>query len=227
MPWMALLAAAFADCGPGGLTTLPASGGTLAGELVLTGSGVDRGRLRPATEVALRSGDEEIALRVVDTLVGTLDTTQWVLAPVAPPAPDRPWVLVIDGQIEEGFERGAKRPLSWTVGPSGPALAWTGVPEVRSTARHRMGCGPSVQVLVAVPVMGAAAIEVAVRPVAGGPVGRARLPIHDGTVSIGRGMCGGPFELEAGVEYFAALVAIDPQGRRAPADDSPLRFTAP
>ena len=220
------LAAAHADCAGGSTNTLPAPGGLLRGQLVLEATGHFRERYADL-DAELVSGDRRVELRVVETLKGSFDLQQWVLVPEVPLEPGRRWVLELDGEPLVQYFDGKHQPATWTSAASDEALAWRGTPQVRSTERAHFGCGPAVSVVVDVPVAGAVAIEATVRRVDGGQEGTARVPVTDGQVVLGHGMCAGAFELDEGVEYFADLVAVDARGKELVADDSPIRFTAP
>ena len=56
------------------------------------------------------------------------------------------------------------------------------------------------------------------------PVVRHVVPIKDGEIQIGRGMCGGPFQLEPGKSYTATLTLIDAAGNTTPAANKPIQF---
>jgi hypothetical protein len=53
------------------------------------------------------------------------------------------------------------------------------------------------------------------------------LPVREGLVSIGHGMCSGPFEFKPGTRYSATFWAVDLAGNEPPAPGMPVEFEGP
>ena len=224
------LGIAHAKCMPGSSSFSPEPGSQIAdrAEIVWTATGSEREQLEASGDLALVSEGSRVPLRDVETLEGSFQMTQLVLAPTKPLSAGR-WTLVRGEEPLQERSTGELRPVSFVVAEGAPVEApiWRSSPQVARREREELGCGPAVEVAVEVKVANAQWIEATVREAELGSTGTIRLAIRDGQISIGHGMCSGAFELTHGEVYFADLIAVGPLGQRVPADDLPIRFTAP
>lgn len=220
MPVVFLVAhVAAAKCASGGLSVLSVGPIGVLDEIVVTARDGDRDALA-ADPIALVADGDVVPLVRVTALAGSFDSAQLVLRPSRPLAVGVAYVLRVG-------DRPVGDPLVVVEHPAAGPPAWNGSPQVLSRTRRELGCGPAVEVVVSVEVTDATSLEATVWPAEGGEPASARLPVVDGKVTIGHGMCSGPFALDQGRAYFADLVAVDARGRRADADDTPIRFVAP
>jgi hypothetical protein len=124
-------------------------------------------------------------------------------------------------------------PQTWRVLPSAAAetatatrpLTWSAPPVVTNSNYQELGCGPSSLVDISIATSALAdAVEVNVVNTTEPNKAQSRmmvLPIIDGHISVGQGMCGGAFVFAPGEEVRLRLVAIkDKQLVLAPAEVS-------
>src|SRR5262249_52948639 len=139
---------AAAKCAAGTVEVWPPEGVPLPpnGRVLVRATGVSRG---PLAGLALRapqlvSANDRVPLRIVARNDGELSVAQVVLQPATPLRPGTAYRLDLPG---------VEAQATWTTsaGPDQFAPRWTGPPEVVSSQRHELGCGPESHVTVKVP----------------------------------------------------------------------------
>jgi len=224
-----LTALAWADCAGGGLGIVPEAGARVPSEpqLVVQASGFDRDRfadLDPADLALVPQGGEPVGVRIVAVHQGDFTDTQIIVAPAAP-LPAGRVELTVRGERPEVWTGSERVPMHWTVTEVPDAApTWAEPPAVASTDRTPFGCGPAVSITVTTAV-DAPWVEASVARAGHDPV-TARLPVEDGTISLGHTMCSGMLELQEGERYEARLTAVSATGQRSAAPE-PVAFTAP
>lgn len=225
--WTHLIALAFADCMSGSLSVMPDVGSVVPPnpELVVHAYGTRRADLTDlrGEDLLLRSADgSEVPVTIEARHRGSFSDLQLVVRPEAP-LPEGDVTLWVDGEALTVWHDGKHRPLRWRVGAETEEPSWAGAPALRDTTRELMGCGPAVWAEVAVATE-APWVDVELSP-EGGETVSGRLPVDEGQVRIGHGMCSGMFELHEGVAYTAHFTAVGADGQRVEAPRS-VRFVA-
>lgn len=228
MIWVVLMTSAMADCMSGSLSAWPAVGAELPadGEVLVQAYGTERATLEKLGDdgFALVQGSDRIALKRVETLHGSFSDDQAVLAPAEAPGPGA-WTLHVGGEPLTVWQDGEHQPVRWTftaVDPEPPT--WTGAPVATTSDREYFGCGPGVTVGYRVPVRDTTWLLASVSD--GETRTTVRLPVNDGEVRLGHGMCSGLIELDEGRRYTASFVPIGADGTRS-ADARSVEFVAP
>lgn len=157
-----------------------------------------------------------VALVVAATHVGDFGLTQAVLEPAETLKPATRYTLVLRGADGErvrtrAFSGGRMKAIGWTTAAARPApLALTGAPRVTGQSFQRFGCGPASHVEVSVPATAGApiAVEVKLRE-AGADAPRSYVvPVRDGVLAVGHGMCSGAFRLTGPERRFTAELTV-------------------
>lgn len=105
---------------------------------------------------------------------------------------------------------------------------WVAAPVVERSVYQPMGCGPAAYVRIRIPAQGTPPLLV--ETLLSHPSGAHttyELPVEDGHIDVGHGMCHGAFRLRPGVGYRAQLTLIDGRGRRAAMPGPPLTVLGP
>lgn len=225
-----------ADCASGAVSVWPTPGEPLdpTGVIVVEGYGHDQewvldiARLSPRLE----SGREQVPLRVVERHQGAFEVAQVVLAPVRPLGTGARYRLALTGRpVPEIWTSRSFEVPAWHVGHPDRAAPLVRSPaRLRDTSFVRFGCGPGIHAHVAVDIDDHAhtLVRVRVTPKAGGETVEYVIPAGDGAVSVGHGMCSGPFRLEPGRGYVIRLVeAIDVAGNTTPIAGGPIVVDMP
>lgn len=246
---LAMVAIAFpteteAKCAGHSVRTWPEPGETLPANrprIVVTGYRNARPVIRNLAEdpPALVSDDETVALEHVETLQSSEGLAQVVLRATEHLTTGNTYELDDDRLTLHGSRArllpagGGENRLEWTAGsPDRDAPELDGRPEQTGATYQPLGCGPASYVEIAPSVVGDASDDVIYRgrlePAEGSGAAQEFwvAPDADGSVSIGHGMCGGPFDLEEGGSYLLRLQAMDGAGNRS-AYSEPIEVTGP
>lgn len=87
---------------------------------------------------------------------------------------------------------------------------WTSQVKVLDKSWTEFGCGPASEVWLDVPLSESpSAVLVTVAATKGAPENAMILPVRDGKVMLGHGMCSGAFEFSAEQEYQATVMGLD------------------
>ncbi len=224
---LALMSIASADCMSGNLSVWPAAGTELpaSGQLVVQAYGSDRPKLSKARSYALVSGDQRVDLKIGNRLHGSFSDDQQLLTPRNPVPPGK-WTLEMAGEPLVLWTGKAHEAVSWTFSAPDPEPpTWAGAPSVAKKDRQFFGCGPGVSVVVEVPTRDTVWMEVEVDSDSDEPV-KVWLPVQEGKITIGHGMCSGLIELEMDRTYTVELTPIGADGRRGKTAAA-LEFVAP
>lgn len=234
-------ALATARCMSGYLTAWPPADTALPTQPMILVDGFGD-RQTEITELAeggvarLVAGKHRIELKVEAVHVGAFGLTQAVLSPTAPLKPSTRYRLELrtaDGRrvpttrfAEDGVE-----PIGWTTAgvDAGTApLTLTSAPKVTGQSYRRLGCGPSSRVEVSLPATSSTALAVEVRLKELGADGAMQtyvVPVVDGQVSLGHGMCSGAFRLTGAERRFRAELVVRDAGGDAVAAPEALTFS--
>lgn len=173
----------------------------------------------------LVAGKQKITLRLDALHAGAFGLTQAVL--VSPRTLKAGTRYTLDLRGPDGkrvpittYVDGRSRPMSWTTarGKLAP-LRMRGAPKVGGQSYQRYGCGPASYVELSVPAASGApvAVEVALTELGGkgaNPTSTYVVPVRDGKLRIGHGMCSGPFRITGAERRFEVeLTALDAAGR--------------
>lgn len=224
---IALMSSASADCMSGSLSVSPPPNTELpaAAQVVVQAYGSDRPTLAKSTSFQLARGGEHIDLERVAQLHGSFMDDQLVLTPERAPGAGS-WTLELDGEPLTLWTGKAHEAVQWQFSAPDPEPpTWAGAPAVVEKARQHFGCGPGVSVVVSVPTRDAVWMEAEVEA-GGDPPVQVRLPIQDGRVTLGHGMCSGLLELTMDQVTLVQLTPIGADGRRGETS-RPLKFVAP
>jgi hypothetical protein len=185
-------------------------------------------------ELRLVSEGHVVNLEVVEHYLGEMSVAQVLLRPLEALKTGNIYWLSIEG-IDEGFryyDENEWRRQEWLVTGllDNDSPVWMAGPEVVDSRRIPYGCGPAVEVDLAVdlaekePVMAWVQIQAT-----GSHTSKSvyLIPVKRGIVTIGHGMCSGPFILEKGVAYNADVILIDRSGNRSDSRRLGEPFRAP
>lgn len=231
------LAAAFiapsiaqAKCMAGNITAWPPPDTALPTRpmILLEGFGDDQpyiAALAAGGTARLVAGKRRVKLSLDALHVGGFGLTQAVLISPRALEAGRHYTLEVHGPSGKRvpittWVDGASRPMGWTVAraPAGK-LALRGGARVTGEDYTRFGCGPASHVEVSVPATSGAplAVEVALTELGGAGAGHTRtyvVPLRDGQLRIGHGMCSGAFRVTGPERRFEAeLTVLDAAGR--------------
>jgi hypothetical protein len=185
----------------------------------------------------LVAGNERVALQVVKICEGEFKLTQALLQPKSPLKQGLTYHLVIDNRRDTSafkrydFKLERHVPLEWTVAGEADheAPSWTTAPIEVERHYTMYGCGPDMGVSFAIVCPATEELRVLseVRAVGKSKWTDYYLPVEDGKVEIGRGMCAGAFLLRDAAEFDVQFTLVDMAGNQSKVWDSPIRFKAP
>lgn len=185
----------------------------------------------------LVAGNERVALQVVKICEGEFRLTQALLQPQSPLKQGLTYHLVIDNRRDTSafkrydFKLEQHVPLEWTVAgkPDYEVPTWTTAPIEMDRHYTLFGCGPSLGVGFAIACQSDQQYRVLseVREVGKSKWTDYYLPVENGKVEIGRGMCAGAFLLRDAAEFEVQFTLVDMAGNQSKVWDSPIRFKAP
>ena len=216
----------FADCGGGGLTAFPHSGkirkncvfvvdGYASSQKVIQG-------LTKKFPVYLKSGSEQIPLKVLEICVGDFYMTQAILKPEKPLTSGKEYQLIIENlpghnQLSVYNPKTHKSdPISYFVTDASDtdAPVWTQKPKEKDKSLVHFGCGPSIHVNFKLNVKEESdfLIRTTVKNVKTGSETTYYIGSEDNVLSIGHGMCSGAFDFDDSVNYEAKFAVMDFSG---------------
>lgn len=184
----------------------------------------------------LRGGGEVIPLEPQLAFAGQMAIEQVLYKPVRPLTPGVEYRLFAEA-VREGAladsDVDCPAPYRW-VGDDGadtsPPIA-VGPPAVVGSRHIPFGCGPEIEVDVRLPVRDESALlaMVYLSPAreTDGASGTYLLPIVDGVVSIGHGMCSGAFRLQPGGDYSVRFEILDVAGNLVLPWQAPVTIHVP
>lgn len=231
---------AAAECALGGYSAWPPPGPVPRNTVILVEVygylGRPLGSAWPAT-AELRGGGDVVPLEPQLRFTGQAGGSQVLLEPTRPLTPGVEYELFMP-ELEDGplthitFERPEFVPYRWTAHEATDRTAPVSVGEPKVAERRYIewGCGSEIEVDVRLTARDSGPLlALAELTPTGGTLeeaGAYLLPVVDGAVSIGHGMCGGAFDLKPGGEYLLRLAILDSAGNRADPWPTPLRFQA-
>jgi hypothetical protein len=239
----ALPSSAIGKCGSGFVSVFPATDVPLPtnGRIVLESDPYFEleGGASPWPPMELRREAERIPLKVL-TAHGGVGVVQVVLAPDRELRPLTRYELHFAhaGDPPESYPGGKadRWTMSWTTasGPDHIAPLWKSAPKLGRDVNRLLPCGPEISVEVQVAFAHAEPVQILaeLRPIARSPIGSSRpssylLRLDRGLVRIGRGMCGGAFQLVAGSRYSLKLSAVDAAGNSSRAPGRAIEIVGP
>lgn len=180
----------------------------------------------------LVAGSHRVALVVEAIHVGDFGLTQAVLKPAEPLKPSTKYTLVLRGADKQRvrtrtFSGGDTKAIGWTTAAARPApLALTGAPAVTGQSFQRFGCGPASHVEVSLPATAGTpiAVEVTLREEGAEAARSYVVPVRDGVLAIGHGMCSGAFRLTGPERRFTAELTVRDAAGDAIAVPDAIRF---
>lgn len=226
----------FADCGGGGLTAFPKQKEIQKNSLfVLDGHAYSQPIIKNLSiqyPVYLQSGTEKIKLKVLETHVGALHTSQALLKPEKPLTPGKKYQLIVevfsDGSTvtrsnsDKASVKTNSKDITKTIVASYLVMAksdtkrpeWIKTPVETSKELEHFGCGPSIHVNFKLEVKESAAylIKTTLKSVDTGIETIYYLFDQNGTLSVGHGMCAGAFDFNDGMKYEAKFQIMDASG---------------
>jgi hypothetical protein len=208
----AIGAEARADCGAAEIAPLAPSPAPVLPTNALIAIQAPAGRAASLVPgLALHSEGEVIPVELVAVHEGEAEVSQVLVRPSRPLTPR----TEVRGRWTGTPSRSTRE---WRIGRTGDgpdrqAPRWSRDPSVIDTHFTLYLCGPEIQAVARVAADGDDAPYVEV------VVGRTTylLPIVDGTVTIGRRMCNGEFDLDTRKTHVASLVLVDAAGNRSAA----------
>lgn len=217
----------FADCAGAGLWVYPTQKeikknnlfileGYAHSQQVITG-------LNTEFPVYLESGNERIALIVLETHAGLFELTQAILKPEKPLTPGKEYIFVIDKLVNHpvpGIYNPKTRksdPISFVVKNESDTEApqWIKTPKEKDKSLVHFGCGPAIYVRFELKVKESSdfLVKTTFKSV---ETGRETVyyVMTDGgqTFSLGHDMCSGEFDFKDGVNYQAKFAIMDASG---------------
>lgn len=226
-----------ARCASGVLTAWPPTDAPLAlrPTILLEGTGTQQptiAALGKDGRAALVHGKQRIPLTVEAIHPGARRVTQAVLTPASPLTPGTRYALELRDAAGKrvavtDYAAERPRPTAWTTAAAAtPPPTLTAAPTVVDKTHAQFGCGPAAHVHLAVSATAPAplAAEVTLREDGAAPITYV-VPIEDGALHLGHGMCGGPFDLTGPERQLRAELTLrDAAGHRVHVP-TPLTFT--
>ena len=178
--------------------------------ILINGMGGHQATVQGLKGASLVTPGHRVPLNKIATYVGAFRVTQTVWTPKQPLKPGKTYTLVVQGKSKTWrpsdyvADSNQKVRHTYTVSKTPrPALAWTGAPSLGQGSVQQFGCGPAVHQGVVLPTTRADGL-VQVTITQGAKVQTHVLPLaKDGTLSLGHGMCSGPFQVGGAGEYTA------------------------
>ena len=240
---------AFADCAMGSFSCWPNTDKLpVNGVLVLTAAGAYQATLDALAQqdcrLSLVSDGDSVPLAAEAVYVGSYQQKQLVLRPQRPLTEGASyglrvtegksdflsiWLAQCERMSASAAAHAAWYRSSWTIGPAVRTQpAWEAQPRLGQTSHFLFGCGPAKNQDVKVKVEGAANALVLVKlDGKAGDSATQLLPIREGKIGIGHGMCYGGFKLAKDVQYSAELTLVGASGALGPKASKALTFSEP
>ncbi len=187
--------------------------------------------------VYLVSAEESVELEVLEICEGEFRLTQALLQPKTLLKQGLTYHLEIknrgndDAFTRYDFKLRQNVPPEWTVAKEADreSPSWTTAPIEVERYYTMFGCGPSLGVsfAMACPSDQQFRVRAEVRPVGKSKWTAYYLPVENGAVKIGHGMCSGAFLLEDAAEFEVQFTLVDMAGNQSKVWETPIRFKAP
>lgn len=172
--------------------------------------------------IYLKSGNERILLKVVETHVGQFLLTQAILKPEKALVPGKNYQLIIENLPD--YERlgaynsktHAYDPLTYSVTDESDTEApkWIKNPKEKDKSLVHFGCGPSVHVNfeMSLKETGDYVVKTTVKSKESGKETTYYIGSSENHLSIGHGMCSGAFTFHEGDQYEVKFRIMDASG---------------
>ena len=187
--------------------------------------------------VYLLSETERVELIVMEAYDGQLMTAQVLLRPKTMLVPGHTYRLVVEN-LSEGknisrydYKTNEYVPIEWMVSgaPDTTLPQWAAEPIEIGKHYIMFGCGPALGVEFKIktneslPMM----VKVELMGIGTDKWHTYYLPVSDGKIDIGHGMCGGEFTLREAKEFEVKFTLVDGAGNSSPYPGPAIRFTRP
>lgn len=175
--------------------------------------------------VYLQTGKERVPLTVVETLKGEFQLTEVIFKPTVDLKEGAVYVFHIDNalnyQIPEQFNEETKKwealtfKINKAVDQENPFVAAAPVELKKTMVSY--GCGPAKWVYFQFSGQDESEtfVRARVKNITTGKTTEYILPVKDGVVKVGHGMCSGAFRLEDGDKYEVSFALIDQSGNQS------------
>ncbi len=187
--------------------------------------------------VYLVSATERVEMIVTEAHEGQFWTAQVLLRPKTMLVPGLTYRLVVEN-LSEGknisrydYKSNKNLPIKWMVSgaPDTTLPQWAADPTEIGKHYDMFGCGPELGVEFKIKTHESLSMLVKVELKG---VGTANwrtyyLPVSDGKIDIGHGMCGGEFTLREAKEFDVKLTLVDGAGNSTSFAGAPIRFSRP
>lgn len=187
--------------------------------------------------IYLQSGNERIALEVIETHIGQFYLTQALLKPEKSLTPGKHYQLVIDslpayeqfGNYNSSTQK--YDPIVYLIKDESDIKApdWDAVVSEKSKSLQHFGCGPDIHVTFDFKATDDSEIWALakVKSVETGNITSYILHQSNLGVSVGHGMCSGAFTFNEGVQFQVRFSLMDSSGNKASNDSEWVAFTKP
>jgi len=187
--------------------------------------------------VYLRCGEKKVKLQVRELCKGQPGLCQALLVTESLLDAGLEYTLCIDSLPQSqnvhlyDFSKGDQKPYSYCIKAdidySIPIVK--GTPQLLRKEYTPLGCGPVVYATFSCPATDASGVLVrtTVKDLASGISTTYYLVPRNGEIAVGRGMCGGEFDLGTDKRYEVRFAFLDRSGNRASTILKPIPFTSP
>lgn len=241
MACCASIQAVQADCAGGGLSIWPVAPAITPDQLIIIDA---YGSSQPLAlgmgsiyAPCLVAGGDRVPLDVVEVCVGEDGTSQAVLHPRRSLVPGYRYRLMVGdigpaaSPMYKVMKDGRGEGRSYYVdGPSDTRPPeWLSPPTLEKVSHEMLGCGDEVYAVfkVATSEPHDAYVRAEARPADSTEWMVFYLPVIDGRVQVGHGMCGGPFAFRAPGGYEARFTLLDASGNASVQPGAPVPFVPP
>jgi hypothetical protein len=233
----------YAECGEGSLEFWPVTATIRQNPVIVIDGNGSYGRcitsgLGTYYRVFLQSGDEKINLQVQETLTGHYDRMQVVLKPKKGLTDGQEYELIIEivnpvdstSRYCTEWLAGSKRP-KWKVvaGMDTEAPRWISKPIFKDEYFEKMGCGNTVYANFKFAAADSSTylVKASIKSLQSGNITTCLLRPQNNTISIGHGMCCGPFAFADGKDYEVTFGLMDASGNQVALTTCAIPFTRP
>lgn len=189
----------------------------------------------------LVSGRDRVRLIVQETLEGQYMITQALLHPERPLQKGLIYELEIDGMSKKEEKAQLRRydkeknewgVVKWKVAnpkDDSPAPEWISAPVKTGEQYSVFGCGPAMWVnfQAGIKSNGEYLVKAVVKEKHTGKELSWYLPVINGEIKLGHGMCSGAFRFVEKGSYSVYFQIVDNEGHRSAASEQPIDFNAP
>jgi hypothetical protein len=198
------------------------------GRMIVEGAIVSAAWVGAMQQPELVSGNERIPLSVVEPHVFKntgRDFAQVVLVPQKALTQGKTYRLAVKNAAAEDRETLAHASFH-AAGADAQAPVWTAAPKLMGTNHTQLGCGPSTSASISVDATDdgqpVTLYRVNFKERGATTAVNFYVQAEQGTLHVGRGMCGGPVEPVPGKAYEITVTAVDAAGNATPAPGGPL-----